>query len=155
MASGESTAAPWHAAYPTPRNTEPATISREALLDLMTKSNGRAAKDFLLIDLRRTDNEGGMIRGSINLPAQSLYPTIPALYGVFKAAGLRKIIWFCSSSRGRGSRAALWFKDYIDDQGDSNMESLILFEGIKGWATAGSEFVQWIDGYNPDIWAKA
>lgn len=57
MASGESTAAPWHAAYPTPRNTEPATISREALLDLMTKSNGRAAKDFLLIDLRRTDNE--------------------------------------------------------------------------------------------------
>lgn len=35
------------------------------------------------------------------------------------------------------------------------MESLILFEGIKGWATAGSEFVQWIDGYNPDIWTKA
>lgn len=57
MASGEPAAAPWHAAYPTPRNTEPASISREALLDLMTKSNGCAAKDFLLIDLRRTDNE--------------------------------------------------------------------------------------------------
>jgi arsenical-resistance protein 2 len=57
MASGEPAAAPWHAAYPTPRKTEPASISREALLDLMTKSNGCAAKDFLLIDLRRTDNE--------------------------------------------------------------------------------------------------
>lgn len=36
-----------------------------------------------------------MIRGSINLPAQSLYPTIPALYSLFKAADLRKIVWFC------------------------------------------------------------
>ncbi|KAA6406450.1 MAG: hypothetical protein FRX48_09721 [Lasallia pustulata] len=154
MASSESAAAPWHAAYPTPRNADPATITREALLNLMTKSSGSAAKDFLLIDLRRTDNEGGMIRGSINLPAQSLYPTIPTLYSVFKAAGLRKIIWFCSSSRGRGSRAALWFKDHLDDRGDDDMESLILFEGIKGWATAGDEFVQLMDGYQPDVWAK-
>ena len=131
MASGESAAAPWHAAYPTPRNAGPATITREALLTLMTKNSGSAARDFILIDLRRTDNEvefqfpvsrrsamllvisicdsrswillltslqlrqGGMIRGSINLPAQSLYPTIPTLYSIFKAAGLRKIIWFC------------------------------------------------------------
>lgn len=57
MASSESAAAPWHAAYPTPRNADPATITREALLNLMTKSSGSAAKDFLLIDLRRTDNE--------------------------------------------------------------------------------------------------
>ena len=40
-------------------------------------------------------SQGGIIRGSINLPAQSLYPTIPTLYSMFKAAGLRKIIWYC------------------------------------------------------------
>jgi arsenical-resistance protein 2 len=39
--------------------------------------------------------QGGTIRGSINLPAQSLYPTIPALYSVLKAAGVRKVIWYC------------------------------------------------------------
>jgi len=39
--------------------------------------------------------QGGTIRGSINLPAQSLWPTIPTLYEVFKAAGLRRIVWYC------------------------------------------------------------
>ena len=57
MASGQSAAAPWHAAYPTPRKTEPSTMSRDELLSLMKKSNGSATTDFLLIDLRRTDNE--------------------------------------------------------------------------------------------------
>ncbi len=39
--------------------------------------------------------QGGTIRGSINLPAQSLYPTIPTLYTVFKAACIHTIIWYC------------------------------------------------------------
>ncbi|KAJ4138004.1 hypothetical protein NW754_001363 [Fusarium falciforme] len=56
------------------------------------------------------------------------------------------------SSRGRGSRAAGWFKDYIDDRGDSDMESLILFEGITGWAKAGGEFVEWIDEFDVAAW---
>jgi arsenical-resistance protein 2 len=42
--------------------------------------------------------QGGTIRGSINLPAQSLYPTLPSVYALCKAAGLRKIIFYCGSS---------------------------------------------------------
>ncbi|KAK7397980.1 hypothetical protein QQX98_012646 [Neonectria punicea] len=71
---------------------------------------------------------------------------------MFKAGGLRKIIWYCSSSRGRGTRAAGWFSDYIADRGDSDMESLVLVEGIKGWAMAGSEFVEWMDEYVAIAW---
>jgi hypothetical protein len=39
--------------------------------------------------------QGGTIRGSINLPAQSLYPSIPTLYSVLKAGGVQKVIWYC------------------------------------------------------------
>lgn len=39
--------------------------------------------------------QGGTIYGSINLPAQSLYPTIPSLYRLFKAADVRSVIWYC------------------------------------------------------------
>ena len=42
-----------------------------------------------------TKQQGGTIRGSINLPAQSLWPTIPTLYSVLKAASVRKVIWYC------------------------------------------------------------
>ena len=86
---------------------------------------GGGVRDFVLVDLRRVDHEvrrnpppcvlpplalagrccchfavdiyqqGGTIRGSINLPAQSLYPTLPTLYSVLKAASVRKVIWYC------------------------------------------------------------
>ncbi|KAH6866000.1 hypothetical protein AA0119_g12969 [Alternaria tenuissima] len=145
---------PWHAAYPAPRNT-PATIRREDVLDMIKQSAETSSRDYILVDLRRNDHEGGTIRDSINLPAQSLYPTIPTLYTLFKNAGLCKIIWYCSSSKGRGNRAAGWFADYIADQGDEQMKSLALAEGVKGWATAGDEYVQWMIEYDAKVWLQS
>ncbi|POR38854.1 Uncharacterized protein TPAR_00934 [Tolypocladium paradoxum] len=151
MAFAESSATPWHTAYPPPTKA-PAGMAREAVLEMLKNSDGLAGKDYVLVDLRRADHEGGTIRGSINLPAQSLYPTIPTLYNMFKAAGLHKVVWYCSSSRGRGTRAAGWFSDHLVERGDSHMESLILVEGITGWATAGGEFADWMDEYDATVW---
>ncbi|KAF5618611.1 oxidoreductase [Fusarium sp. NRRL 52700] len=160
MASTD-TATPWHAAYPLPLNKTPVAMTRQAALEMMKDSENIAGKDYVLIDLRRTDHElthsaiqGGTIRGSINLPAQSLYPTIKTLYSMFRSAGVKKVIWYCSSSRGRGSRAAGCFKDHLDEQGDGHMESVILFEGITGWAKAGGEFVEWMDEYDAAVWER-
>lgn len=111
-----------------------------------------AGKDFVLVDLRRTDYEGGTIRGSVNLPAQTLYPTIPSLYSLFLAAGISTVIWYCGSSGGRANRAASWFADYIKDQKSLTMESYILEGGIKGWVTAGDEYVGMMDGYDASLW---
>ncbi|KXX77807.1 Arsenical-resistance protein 2 [Madurella mycetomatis] len=146
----EGTPAPWHAAYPAPKS-EATTISREEVL-AMLKATPLGSRDFILVDLRRNDFEGGTIRGSINLPAQSLYPTLPTLYAMFKAAGLRKIIFYCGSSHGRGSRATGWLADHISSAGDTSMQSLALAGGIKGWANAGAEYVEWMDEYNAAAW---
>ncbi|KAH6971030.1 Rhodanese-like domain-containing protein [Ilyonectria sp. MPI-CAGE-AT-0026] len=143
---------PWYAAFPAPRESQPGGVTREELLKMLKGCDKFADRDFILVDLRRNDHEGGTIRGSINLPAQSLYPTIPTIYNMFKAAGLRKVIWYCSSSRGRGPRAAGWFSDYIVDSGDEVMESLILVGGIKGWVTEGGEFLEWMNGYDAAAW---
>lgn len=85
--------APWHAAFPTAKSS-PDSVSKEELLAWLQEGK-EGGKDFVLVDLRRTDYEGGTIRGSINLPAQSLYPTIPYLYNLFKAAGTTKVMWYC------------------------------------------------------------
>ncbi|KAK0619526.1 hypothetical protein B0T14DRAFT_519440 [Immersiella caudata] len=158
-ASTTASTPPWHAAYPTPENAQPEGVMREEVLAMLNKAglmdqHNAKAQDFILVDLRRTDHEGGTIRGSVNLPAQSLYPTIPTLYFILKAAGVRKVIWYCSSSRGRGTRAAGWFADYLSNQGDGDMESLVLVEGIKGWATAGPEYTVWMDGYEKSMWCE-
>lgn len=126
-------------------------MTRETLLSWMQEGKV-AGKDFVLVDLRRTDFEGGTIRGSINLPAQSLYSTIPSLYTLFSTAGVRSVIWYCGSSRGRGNRAAGWFADYIKDQNNTEMESRTLQEGIKGWATGGDVYVEMMDEYDAAVW---
>ena len=96
---------------------------------------------------------------------------MPTLHSIFKAAGIRKVIWYCGTSaprtvhggtansqpgacQGRGPRAAGWFRDHIAEQGDAEMQSVILTGGIKGWVGAGDEFVEYTDGYDAAVWAK-
>ncbi|KAK1831226.1 Rhodanese-like domain-containing protein [Podospora conica] len=144
-------AAPWYSGYPAVKG-DVKGLSRDAVLELL--QTGGAGTAFVLVDVRRADHEGGTIRGSINLPAQSLFPTIPTLYTLFKAAGVKKVIWYCGSSKGRGTRAAGWFGDYIDERGDDQMQSLILEGGIKGWSKAGDKFVAMMDEYDEAVWEK-
>ncbi|KAI9879094.1 MAG: hypothetical protein M1830_009613 [Pleopsidium flavum] len=144
---------PWHSAYPTPKNPNPAAITRNELLQWLNEGL-TPGKDFVLVNLRRADHEGGTIRGSLNLPAQSLYSSIPTLYTLFSAAGVKKIIFYCGSSRGRGTRAAGWFEDYILDRGNEQLGSYILAEGIAGWAAAGDEYTSLMDEYQKGHWQK-
>ncbi|KAK6331873.1 hypothetical protein TWF718_002412 [Orbilia javanica] len=142
---------PWHAAFPSPRTTKPGARTKDEVLSLLQAEGG---KDFVLVDLRRNDYEGGTIRGAINLPAQSLYPTIPTLYDLFKAGNVKQVIWYCGSSTGRGTRAAGWFADHIDDKGDTEMKSVILEGGIKGWVKGGKEYTDTMIGYVEGAWSK-
>ncbi|KAH6954452.1 Rhodanese-like domain-containing protein [Fusarium avenaceum] len=150
--SSTDAATPWHAAYPSPLCKTPAAMTRQQLLSMIKNSKNIAGDNYVFVDLRRADHEGGVIRGSINLPAQSLYPMIQTLYTLFESAGVQKVIWYCSSSRGRGPRAAGWFQDYINERGNGGMESVILSEGISGWVKAGGEFVEWMDEYDAAVW---
>jgi hypothetical protein len=59
------------------------------------------------------------------------------------------------SSRGRGPRAAGWFADYLEDKGNTSLKSLVLEGGIKGWAAAGEEYTQLMDGYDETVWRKS
>lgn len=100
-----------HVAYPT-HSTIAGSISRLELLRWFQEGK-RIGKDFVLVDLRRTDFEvytalllpsvyisnlnvqGGTIRGSLNLPAQSLYPTIPTLYSIISQGRIANVVWYC------------------------------------------------------------
>ena len=61
---------------------------------------------------------------------------------------------FVGSSRGRGSRATGWLADQIEKDNFDGMKSLALVGGIKGWAGAGGEYVEWMDEYDEKVWKK-
>lgn len=76
---------------------------------------------------------------------------------------------FAGSSRGRGTRCSAWFADYIAENGETadyiddsedtgvettDIQSLTLEGGIKGWVKAGEEYTQEVDGYEPEYWKQ-
>lgn len=78
----------WHDAFPAPRATAP-TITREEVLPELSSGN------LLLVDVRRTDYEGGTIRGSLNIPAHSFYMNRGVLFDLCKRAGVKKVAFYC------------------------------------------------------------
>jgi hypothetical protein len=73
-----------------------------------------------------------MVRGAVNIPAQSLYPTRMSWLEIL--GNIPLVIFYCGSSNGRGPRCAGWFQDVLDDVGRKNCEALVLAGGIKRWA---------------------
>ena len=78
----------WWDAFPAPRHTAP-LLPREVALPNLT------SPDLLIVDVRRTDYEGGTIHGSLNLPAQSFYTNRAVLYDLCKRARVKQVAFYC------------------------------------------------------------
>ncbi|KAF2831241.1 Rhodanese-like protein [Ophiobolus disseminans] len=137
----------WTDAFPAPRTTAPILTREEAL-------SGLSSPDLLLVDVRRTDYEGGTIKGSINLPAHSFYMNRAVLHDLCKRAGVKKVAFYCGASNGRGPRCSAWFADYIADKSDEQVQALTLGGGIKGWVKAGEQYTQQMEGFEPEYWKQ-
>ncbi|OQE25153.1 hypothetical protein PENSTE_c006G01740 [Penicillium steckii] len=150
MAASVDSSQPWHAAYPTP-TSQAAALPRQEVLQWLEgdRVNG---KDFLLIDVRRDDFKGGTVRGSLNLPAQSFYTTLSTVYTLVLNSGVKDVVFYCGSCGGRGTRVAGWFSDYLKEKQNASIKSFILEGGIKGWAAAGPEYIQWMDEFDASVW---
>ncbi|KAF2869424.1 hypothetical protein BDV95DRAFT_498187 [Massariosphaeria phaeospora] len=124
--------------FPPPHSTAP-TLPRSTALSTLSSPS------LLLVDVRRTDYEGGTIKGSINLPAQSFYLNRAVLYELCKRAGVQRVAFYCG-----------WFADYISEQGDSDtqLQSLTLGGGIKGWVQAGEAYIQQMEAYDAEYWKQ-
>jgi arsenical-resistance protein 2 len=88
MADASKTSGSWTDAFPAPRTTAPIVTREEALSAL-------SSPDLLIVDVRRTDYEGGTIKGSINLPAHSFYLNRAVLFDLCKRAGVNKVAFYC------------------------------------------------------------
>jgi len=88
MTEAPKSSGSWTDAFPTPRTTAPLLPREEALSNL-------TSPELLIVDVRRTDYEGGAIRGSINLPAHSFYTNRGVLYDLCKRAGVERVAFYC------------------------------------------------------------
>lgn len=143
---------PWHAAFPAPTLTAPIFPQRQALMILAMK-----IASMLIVDVRRTDYEGGLIRGSINMPAQSLWWNRGILYELAYKSDIEWVVFTCGSCKenSRGARCAAWFLEHVRNTvGDEDMQVGALEGGLKGWIKAGPQYTQFMDGFDIDFWKR-
>lgn len=108
---------------------------------------------MLIIDVRRTDYEGGSIRGSLNIPAQGFWWNRGMLYELAYKADIEWVVFTCGSSNGRGPRCAAWFLEHVRNvAGDSDMQVMVLEGGVKGWVKAGPSYQALMDGFDAKHW---
>ncbi|KAF8448142.1 Rhodanese-like domain-containing protein [Terfezia claveryi] len=144
-----------------PPTSETNWLPPSELYKWLTDPNLVPGRDFLLVDLRRLDHEGGTIRGSVNIPLHmpgySFQWGLGSILQLTKAAG-GKAVFYCGSSKGRGARAAGWLQDYANKQAkeegkqEPDIKSYALEGGIRGWAHAEQEYVKLIEGYDEQYW---
>lgn len=138
---------PWHAAFPAPTMTAEIMPQRRAQMILSMR-----IASMLLIDVRRTDYEGGTIRGSLNIPAQGFWWNRGPLYELAFKSDIEWVVFYCGSSNGRGPRCAAWFLEHVRKTvGDENMQICVLEGGVKGWVKAGLG-PDLMDGFNETYW---
>ncbi|KAJ1303028.1 hypothetical protein OPQ81_011229 [Rhizoctonia solani] len=126
----------WHDAFPAPPFDTP-RISAEALAEIITQKI--AGLDYIVVDARRTDFENVFIKGAINLPAQSFYPTLPTITVLLSK--IPDVIFHCNSctETGRGPRVAGWYAAQLKQLGITTSKAWILDGGIKRFGTLYGE----------------
>ncbi|KDN35158.1 hypothetical protein RSAG8_11803, partial [Rhizoctonia solani AG-8 WAC10335] len=104
-------------------------MSAETLVEIMQQK--RAGVDFVVVDVRRNDFENVYIKGAINLPAQSFYPTLPTTITLLSK--IPDVIFHCNSctATGRGPRVAGWYAGQLKQLGITSSKAWILDGGIK------------------------
>ncbi|KAF8554127.1 NAD(P)-binding protein [Imleria badia] len=91
-------------------------------------------KSFVVVDLTRSINQGGHVRGSVQQPAQTFYDDLTTFYGQHKET--KQVIFYCGSSNGRGPRCAKWYQDYLDRQGNTESKAFCMTGGAKEWVSS-------------------
>lgn len=90
---------PWWEKFPVATRTAP-VYSKETLLRQSAILGDILNAGTLLIDVRRTDYEGGTIRGSLNMPAQSFPYHMETLYRLCHGDGVNvisRVMFYCGT----------------------------------------------------------
>jgi len=146
----------WSTAFPAPK-CSPTGISCDDLMKLFDDMDiSGEPKSFLIVDVRREDFEGGLIKGALNLPAQSFYYSRKPLLELCDRVGFKKVIFYCGQCETRGPRCSSWMKDYIDDISKFGRKTQVkisfLEGGIKGWV---KEFEgAMMEGFEEKYWKQ-
>ncbi|RKO90525.1 Rhodanese-like domain-containing protein [Blyttiomyces helicus] len=122
------------------------------LAGMLKNSALKIGKDFVIVDVRDLDFEGGgNIPGCLNAPSH-LFLAQPEVF-VQKFAGVKQVIFHCALSQVRGPKCAQRFHSTLTATGGSTDQQVyILRGGFGAWQALYKNEPSLVEQYNAGMW---
>ncbi|KAG7088198.1 hypothetical protein E1B28_012215 [Marasmius oreades] len=131
-------------------------MSGEALAALIKNPDKVAKKDYLVVDVRDDDYEGGNIKGSLNLPSQDFLMNVDTL--VKDTKDVKMVIFHCSLSQVRGPKAARIYRETRQNvlgEGESSpTDVFILRDGFSQFQVKYKDDPELVENWDENVWAS-
>ncbi|KAJ1932287.1 Cdc25 phosphatase Ibp1 [Linderina pennispora] len=89
-------------------------ITVDKLAELVRDPTKIAGKDYVVVDVRDSDYNGGHIPGAVNVPAHEMHDQAAAL--VQKYADVPEVIFHCALSQVRGPKSARIYNEAVQER---------------------------------------
>ncbi|RIA89905.1 Rhodanese-like domain-containing protein [Glomus cerebriforme] len=126
-------------------------IKPPELVQIVKDTNLVPGKDYLVVDVRDDDYEGGNIPNSVNSPSRKFQDDVNDI--VSKYNNVPRIVFTCALSQVRGPKCARIYKEVIENMG-INQKIQVLQGGINEWQRQNKVDPQLIENYDADFWEE-
>jgi len=119
------------------------------------KSGKTVKKDFVVIDVRDDDYEGGNIKGCLNYPSRQFLLNVDGLIKETKSVPL--VIFHCALSQVRGPKAARIYSETRKNVlfgNDIPHEVAILRDGFSQFQIKFKDDPELVENWDKEVWAS-
>ena len=133
-------------------------ITADKLAEIIRDKDKIAGRDYLVVDVRDQDYEGGNIKGCVNYPSAKFLDNVNALILDNHEKKIPEVIFHCSMSQIRGPKAARAYaeiRDNLEQYKDSSQEIYILQDGFSQFQAKFRNDPLLVENWDKNVWGSA
>jgi len=130
-------------------------ITGDELAGIMKSTDQVANKDYLVVDVRDDDFEGGNIKDARNIPSRDFLMNVDDLVKTTKEIPL--IVFHCALSQVRGPKAARIYEETarnVRKDTDPIPDVAILRDGFSMFQVKYKDDTALVENWDKDMWAS-
>ncbi|PBK75009.1 Rhodanese-like protein [Armillaria solidipes] len=124
-------------------------------LAAVIKSDKVPHKDYLVVDVRDDDFEGGNIKNAINYPSSTFWNDVDEL--VKKTKEVPLVVFHCALSQVRGPKAARVYaetRQNVLEESPLKADVAILKDGFTQFQVKFKDDAELVEKWDKDVWAS-
>ncbi|KAF9436255.1 hypothetical protein BGZ76_004483 [Entomortierella beljakovae] len=134
----------------TKNTSTPAIVESDTVEQLFKDKTKISGKDYLVIDVRGEDHNGGHVAGSLNFPLDKLPERLPEL--IKEHSNVPQLYFYCGQSQKRGPQGASIWAEGQSEELAAKQQVNVLKGGFVEWQRKHKGDKNLIENYDEEYW---